>query len=183
MTNSSDATEDVIIRRLNVSEVEELKAIRLRALSTDRMSFASTSEKESKYDENQWTDFARRAAESSQMVVLVAKPPTGPFVGMVGSFLEGNVSHVWGMWVDPGYRNRGLGGKLLDAILAQIEAVHPKLEVKLGVVSSSEAARQLYRTRGFEETGHTEPLEHTPSVIWYEMVLRRPGQTGVTGAD
>ncbi len=172
MSESSISSAGIVIRRVEDSEKDSLKALRLRALSTDRMSFASTFEKESKFEDQQWETLTRRAAKSAEMVVLVAQPRGGPMVGMVGSFREGNVTHVWGMWVEPEYRRLGLGGRLLDAILSQIDASDPANEVKLGVVSSSEGARRLYVSRGFEETGHTEPLEHSPTVIWYEMVRR-----------
>ena len=62
---------------------EALKALRLRSLSTDPMSFASTFEEESKGEEEKWTEFGHRAAMSSEMVVLVAEPVGGPLVGMV----------------------------------------------------------------------------------------------------
>ncbi len=175
MANESVSSTGIVIRRVQEAEKDAFKALRLRALAADRMSFASTFEKESKYGDPQWQNLTRRAATSTEMVVLVAQPRDGPFVGMVGSFAEGNVTHVWGMWVEPEYRKLGLGGKLLDAILSEIDASHPANEVKLGVVSSSTAARRLYANRGFTETGHTEPLEHTPSVNWYEMVRRRSG--------
>jgi ribosomal protein S18 acetylase RimI-like enzyme len=165
----------VEIRRLKASEKDAYKELRLRALSTDRMSFASTFEKESKGDEKRWGEFAHHAATSSETVVLVAQQVGGQLVGMVGSYLEGEDTHVWGMWVDPGYRNLGLGGKLLDAILTSIESTHPTTQIKLGVVPSSESALRLYRSRGFVDTGHTEPLEHTPSIVWHEMIRRPPG--------
>jgi ribosomal protein S18 acetylase RimI-like enzyme len=174
MSPEKNAPSTAKIRRLKASEKDEYKELRLRALLTDRMSFGSSFEKESKSTDEKWADMAQRGASSPETEVLVAQQPDGAFVGMVGSYTKGDVSYVWGMWVDPGHRNRGLGGKLLDAILQSIESSHPTTSIKLGVVLSPEAAVRLYRSRGFVETGHTEPLEHTPSVVWHEMIRRAP---------
>ena len=173
MITSGGASPDLTIRRLRESEAAAFRELRLRALSTDPMSFASTFEKESKGDEEKWRELAHRAASSTEMVVLVAQTSGGALVGMVGSFSTAESVHLWGMWVEPSYRDHGVGGRLLDAILSEIETSRPSAEVNLGVVESSGGAIRLYRSRGFVDTGHVEPLEHTPGVVWHEMIRRR----------
>ncbi|MCI4339244.1 MAG: GNAT family N-acetyltransferase [Thermoplasmata archaeon] len=139
------------------------------------MSFASTFDRESRDDGAKWTDWAHRGAVSPEMAVLVAEQINGPLIGMVGALSEEDVTHIYGMWVEPGHRNLGLGGKLLDAILAWVETSHPSSEVRLGVVPSSDSAVRLYRSRGFVPSGKVEPLPHTPGVVWHEMALLRKG--------
>ena len=57
------------------------------------------------------------------------------------------------MRVQPEYRGQGVGGALLDALIAWAVS-QPQIE-KLGlyVFSTSEAAIQLYRSRGFTQEG------------------------------
>jgi ribosomal protein S18 acetylase RimI-like enzyme len=161
------------IRRIVESEREALRALRLRSLATDPMSFGSTLEKESRDDDAKWTDWAGRGATSPDMAILVAEQENGTLVGMVGAFLHEQVMHLWGMWVDPGHRHLGLGGKLLDEILVWGETFHPTSEIRLSVVPSASSAARLYRSRGFVPTGKVEPLPHTPSVVSHEMVWSR----------
>ncbi|MFZ1023504.1 MAG: GNAT family N-acetyltransferase [Thermoplasmata archaeon] len=163
------------IRRIVESDRDALRALRLRSLTTDPMSFASTLEKESVDDDAKWTNWARRGALSPEMAVLVAELDNGALIGMVGAFWDGRVTHLYGMWVYPGHRRRGLGGKLLDEILAWGETSHPTSEIHLGVVPLSDSAVRLYRSRGFMPTGKVEPLPHTPRVVWQEMVRPRKG--------
>jgi ribosomal protein S18 acetylase RimI-like enzyme len=145
------------------------------------MSFASTFDQESKDDGEKWISWTHRGSTSPEMAVLVAELVHGPLIGMVGAFSEGDVTHIYGMWVEPGHRNLGLGGKLLDAILAWVETSHPSSEIRLGVVPSSDSAVRLYRSRGFLPSGKVEPLSHTPEVVWHEMVRVREGPNRSAG--
>jgi GNAT superfamily N-acetyltransferase len=155
------------------SESKALRDLRLEALSMDPMSFNSTFEKESQGDELRWTEWARRSATSHEMAVFVAQPKDGPLVGMAGGFSEEGTTYVFGMWVHPNFRKLGLGTQLLDTVLGWADTSHPSADVKLGTVRSSLVAGRLYRSRGFVETGRTEPLSHTPGTVWHEMIRRR----------
>jgi ribosomal protein S18 acetylase RimI-like enzyme len=175
MSADPRADPKIVIRRIVESDSDALRELRLRALSTDPMSFGSTFKKESESDAAKWTGWAVRGATSPEMAVLVAERTPGTLIGMVGGVWEENVSHVYGMWVEPLYRKLGLGGKLLDAILAWVDQSYPSSEVRLGVVPSSASAVRLYRSRGFVASGKVEPLPHTPAVVWHEMVRPKSG--------
>ena len=170
MRADSRPESEFAVRRVVESEAEALSKLRLRALTTDPLSFASTYEKESQYDREGWSAWARRGATSSEMAILIAQRSDGRLVGMVGALAEENVLHLYGMWVDPDHRRAGLGARLLDAILAWAETSHPSLEIRLGVVPLTGSAMRLYQRRGFVDTGKVEPLPHAPEVVWHEMV-------------
>jgi RimJ/RimL family protein N-acetyltransferase len=60
-----------------------------------------------------------------------------------------------GMGVEPGYRHRGIGKALLGAALAWAEQQMFLEWIDLGVFSENAAARALYRSFSFIETGRT----------------------------
>jgi ribosomal protein S18 acetylase RimI-like enzyme len=84
--------------------------------------------------------------------------------------LEGTV-HLFGMWVDPEFRGRGIGRGLLDEALRWIQRSHRGRAVLLDVNPRQVAAVHLYESRGFRRTGNSSPLGHTPGERVVEMAL------------
>ena len=80
----------------------------------------------------------------------------GEIVGMAGFLGREGVKDVhkgylWGMYVQPGARNAGVGRKLAEAV---IDYARQHVEVlQLDVVSENKAARRLYASLGFVEYG------------------------------
>jgi ribosomal protein S18 acetylase RimI-like enzyme len=63
---------------------------------------------------------------------------------------------VWGMWVAPEARGRGLGQSILRTLLEHAEQLGRT--VLLHVTAGNDGARRLYEANGFEPTGEWEPL-------------------------
>ena len=83
-------------------------------------------------------------------------------------------AHLWGMYVRPGYRRRGLGARLVRAALEHAERLSGVDCVELGVSSAAPEARRLYETLGFRTWG-TEPdaLRHEGRIATqHHMVVR-----------
>lgn len=57
------------------------------------------------------------------------------------------------MYVDPECRRRGVGGALLDAVIAHARSLTGLRQLKLGVNATNGAARALYESRGFALIG------------------------------
>jgi ribosomal protein S18 acetylase RimI-like enzyme len=172
MADPEGPEESVRIRRVRESDLLAFRELRLRALAADPMAFGSTYHRESEYEHARWDDLVRRGAESPTEATWVSEFKDGSFVGMIGAFHAEQVFHVWGMWVDPEYRGRGVGGRLLDALLAWVRTADLFAEVRLSVAPTQVPALRLYRSRGFTPTGTVELLEHTPGAVACEMVLR-----------
>lgn len=69
--------------------------------------------------------------------------------------------HLWGMYVAPSHRHRGLGRALLDACIAHARSVPGVTAIHLGVTSASAEARRLYERAGFCVWGtQPEALRH-----------------------
>lgn len=69
---------------------------------------------------------------------------------------EKHKGHIYGVYVTPSHRGRGVGRELIAGILSNAEK-DPSLEqILLTVATGQEKARRLYRQFGFEVYG-TEP--------------------------
>ena len=84
----------------------------------------------------------------------------GGLVGMVGVYREPRLrlrhrAAIWGMYLRPSYRGRGLGAALLDTALVFAHDLGVR-QVHLSVQADHAAALGLYRSRGFLPWG-TEP--------------------------
>jgi len=161
----------VMIRRVNPSDWNEVKLLRLRALATDPMAFGSTFERESTYPDNLWAERAQRAAVAPDYATWVAVGTNDRLVGLVTVIPEADSLMVVAMWVEPEQRGSGLGGQLLDALLEWVRKAHPSTRVRLFVNPALGPAVRLYERRGFVFTGVEDPLPHSPSTAIKEMVL------------
>ena len=94
----------------------------------------------------------------------------GRAVGIAGAFDDNGTWHEISMWVDPAERGRGIGSRLLDAVVAFASARGAR-ELILGVTDGNVAARALYERYGFVDDGGTEQLRSNPSLMLREMRL------------
>ena len=140
------------IRRLGPADAGDYRAIRLAALQGDAAAFGSTYAAEVG---RSLSEFAQRLASS----VVCGAYADRVIVGMAGfkqyeGARERHKAFVWGTYVRPEARRRGMARALMEAVL---EAARGSVEqLTLAVVSDNAAALALYRGLGFEVYG-TEP--------------------------
>ena len=156
------------IRRLGSGDDVLLRDVRLRALEDAPYAFSSWHAREAALGDAFWT--ARVAAsEIARTGAIFAALDAGRSVGMAGGFLPDDAhadAVLWGMWVEPSARRRGIGRELLDAVASWArEAGAQRLRLALAQDEASRPAAALYRTLGFAQTGESEPLESNPSSI------------------
>lgn len=103
-------------------------------------------------------------------IAFVAAGADGRALGYGGMLPSGNEGEILNLAVHPDARRQGLGGALLDALLA--EAVRRGLAlVALEVRVSNLGAIALYRSRGFAVAGvrrrfYTAPVEDAYTMVW-----------------
>lgn len=140
------------IRRLGPTDRDVLRAVRLRALADAPSAFGSTLAGEQAYSDAEWD--GRLATPGS--VTFVAVAPGGRPVGMVTSVpdpADRRVADLFGMWVAPEVRRRGVGDALVRRLLAWAEEVDVEV-VRLCVTGGNDDAERLYRRHGFVRTGY-----------------------------
>jgi ribosomal protein S18 acetylase RimI-like enzyme len=166
------------IRRIRESDAPALRELRLSALRSDPLAFGSTEARESAYADEHWASWARRGAGDLQEATFVAEEPPGPLVGMIGIFSKDGHPQLWGMWVRPTHRGRGIGSRLVDTVLEWAGRAFPDVPVQLEVNPEQWDAVRIYRTRGFEFTGFEEPLGHHAPAIVRAMSRPAGGRAG-----
>ena len=107
--------------------------------------------------------------------------------GVIGfrRFTLENLRHkasLWGMYVAPEYRNRGLGSELLAAWLERAGKLRGLESVQLAVESGNRPARKLYANFGFErfalERRGLKIGNRYYDEVWMRMDLAKPGKSG-----
>jgi ribosomal protein S18 acetylase RimI-like enzyme len=164
----------VKIRRVVETEWKSFRDLRLRALKADPLAFGSNFRRENAYPPSRWRKWAEKGALGDESATFVAEGPARRLVGMAGVFTDRNKCHVWGMWVSPELRGRGLGRKLLDRVLSWARSTNAGREVHLDVNPAQSIAVRLYESRGFRPTGRTSSLGHHAPAIVPEMRRNPP---------
>ena len=140
----------IVIRQFVADEAATWRAIRLEALANAPEAFGQTLEHAQK-----------QLIDDFRQTVSGPFPPFAAFdgttaVGTAGfHILDGpKMSHrgvLWGMYVTPAYRGRGIGRNLIGAVIShargRVEQIH------LHVVTANTAACNLYRSMGFVAYG------------------------------
>jgi [ribosomal protein S18]-alanine N-acetyltransferase len=96
--------------------------------------------------------FASELARADRAYVVARSAADGEVVGYAGLAMLAGDGHVLGLAVRPGEQGRGLGARLLDALLGRAAAAEVA-GVTLEVRPSNRAALRLYRRVGFVAEG------------------------------
>jgi GNAT superfamily N-acetyltransferase len=157
----------VVVRELVEDDWEQLRDVRLAALSEAPHAFGSTYAREAAFTEEQW-----RGRILSRGVTFFSFLPGVPEpAGLSGVFTAEGVADLVSMWVRPSARGRGVGEALIEAAAgwARTRAYDT---LYLWVTESNAAARGLYERCGFTATGERQPLPSDPALS--EIQLSRP---------
>jgi len=144
----------MLVRRLTATDAMEYQTLRLAALSGDPTAFGSSFEEEASAS---LEAVAIRVAGSQDSAMFGAYEST-VLVGTVGVGRESMLklrhkSFIWGMYVAPGQRGRGIGTALLKAALSFTAASTGVTRVNLYVNAANIAAVSLYQSHGFVTYG------------------------------
>lgn len=141
-----------MIRRLGPEDAAAFADIRLEGLTRHPEAFGSDVETESAWPRERFEDRLTNSA-------MFGHEEDGVLLGVAGFYPESarKMHHrgaLWGMYVREQARGRGIGARLVEAVLAhardRVEQLH------LNVAVENTAARALYEQCGFRIYG-TEP--------------------------
>jgi len=170
---------EVHIRRLERADVDLYREIRLRALATDPMVFSSNHERESAFDDETWLD--RLCAPNVGIWGLF---DGARIIGMTGAYIPPDdlrSCHLWGSWLVPTYRGRGLSRQMYRVRIAWAR----RRELDQVIVShraSNLASKGANQRAGFSQTHRTPrtwPDGQTEDEVHYALSLV-DGQAGIT---
>ena len=142
-------TPVIAIRRLEASDAELYRAIRLESLRLNPEAYGSAFETE---DAQPLSAFAERLTQTH----LLGGSEADELLGIAGFLVEDgpkrrHKGHLWGVYVRPAARGKGVGRRLCEDV---IEIARGKVEIlRLTVTTTNEHARRLYSDLGFVEFG------------------------------
>lgn len=145
------------LRPFRPDEWQLYREVRLRALESDPKFFGSRYDDEKAKPDEFWQE---RLADPQCLVLAVFNE--SQLIGMTGAVVDredptGVTGKLWGSWIEPSWRNKGLSRKMYEARIAWAKA-HPtikKLVVshrKSNAVSKRANQRFDFRFTGAKET-------------------------------
>ena len=145
-----------VIRELRTSDVPAYVELRRRALLDVPLAFSASPE-----DDFVGSAEAVRAQlqRAPEWTIFGAWVPE--LAGVAGVFRDRRIkashkAHIWGVYVAPAHRGRGLGAQLLDAAVQHARVLPGVTWAQLSVSDSTPDARRVYERAGFTVWG-TEP--------------------------
>jgi RimJ/RimL family protein N-acetyltransferase len=149
------------IRRLTPEDASAFQALRLAALREEPAAFGSSFEEEANLPasviEGRLAPKADRGAfgafEDRELVGLVA-------LGREGMSKLAHKGLIWGMYVKPSQRGKGIARALLHEALFLARSVPGVVQVNLSVNASNTSAIRLYESAGFKGFGHEPGAMH-----------------------
>ena len=139
------------IRPLQPADAKTIRKLRLEALLDSPESFGSSYEEEREYPLKR---FKNRLESGCTLGAFHHEE----LVGMVTLMEEtrNKTRHkatIYAMYVRPAQRGQGIGKKLMIEAIKQAKRINGIEQIHLSVVTSNDAAKQLYLSLGFEIYG------------------------------
>ena len=154
------------VRRLTTEDTEIYRAVRLEGLRLHPEAFGASYETEAKVP---MEFFSARLSTSS----LFGAFDGDALLGIAGHFSSASLKErhkatLFGMYVREIARSRGVGRKLVEAVIA--DAATQFESIQLTVATANEGARRLYERCGFETYGG-EPRSLKVDGVYFDEAL------------
>jgi GNAT superfamily N-acetyltransferase len=166
---------DLTLRVAAADDWATYRDVRLAALKADPAVFGSRYEDELRRPETYWRqrvvleDGATFLAFDGDRCVGTA---TGaPWFDDHGADPLPGVLGLFGMWVRPDARGRGVGAALVEAVVG-FARDHGWSTIQLLVSEGAPVPRRLYERCGFVDTGERVPIRDEPGA-WVGVIMRR----------
>ena len=153
------------VRRLAPHEVTLHRELRLRALQDAPDSFGESPADTAAQPVAYWERLTRAVTGPADQVMFLAcegDDVIGVAYGLVDRE-RGDMGRVGGMWVDPAWRQRGVGRALLQEVVGWARSCGFR-RLGLWAPAHSPAAAALYSRAGFRATGARRPLPSNPTL-------------------
>lgn len=151
----------IIIAPLLENDWEKYKKIRLEALKISPTAFLNSYEDYLKFPDSKWQEDMRKSARKDGVFYLFALDKD-KVVGMNGAFWRNDkekinhVAEIFGVFVNPDYRGKGVGKKLMQGVIDEFKKNPQFKKIKLGVNADNIAAIKLYESCGLKVVGRLE---------------------------
>jgi RimJ/RimL family protein N-acetyltransferase len=129
---------------------QDYRDLRLESLKNEPIAFSSSYEEEQLTPENIW----RERIKNIWFVIEDDKP-----IGLAGIFRNNrlktnHVCEMFGVYVRKEYRGKGVGKRLIETVLTEIQNLKGIKIINVGVNPTQKAAKHLYNQYGFKTVAH-----------------------------
>ncbi len=164
---------EISIRIATPAAAEALFRLRLEALTAHPEAFAADVEMTKARGIQAWAELITQdiQAESGAIIIALAGEDLVGMTG-IGRGHWPKTRHsaiLWGVYVQPGWRGVHIGGAILDECISWSKA-HGIVVLKLGVVTTNQAAIRCYQRAGFTTYG-TDPQSNFVNGVYYDEYL------------
>ena len=160
------------LRPASLEDVERLKEIGVRGWETTYAGFVHEHNRKTYLSGGFWSiDRLRAVVADSRAINLVTETDGGVIIGFITTeSLDDGRYEVTRLYVDPGIRSKGVGGRLLQETFDQLRA-RGVSDVLVNVFGDNHAGRRFYERHGFEliEDTWTTVGDQTLSDVWYAL--------------
>lgn len=162
MTINADDIEIIVA---TPDDWQAAREIRLEGLLRDPQAFGSTYAESIGRTEDDWRTWVSRPGVT-MLLARADQDVVGIVGGLRGDDITGDATVAWvvSMYVTAGFRQRGLGRRLLQAILAHLERDPTLTRIILHVSHNQQPAQRLYTSLGFVPVGEEDG----------EIIMERP---------
>lgn len=140
--------------------------------------FSSSYQREHGRPDEFWDHLATQSEEATEGITVVGID-RDEWIALAGVFMQEDdrsSGYVWGMWVAPDARRRGIGRQMIEAIHDWAVGVRlASLRLSVSNAPESIPARRLYEDCGFQATGEVEEMASDPALRAYVMTLQLRG--------
>ena len=143
---------ELVLRLLAPTDWAAFREIRLAALRDAPEAFGSTAAEAQMLEEHEWR---RRLEQRTVFMAEAANQRVGLVAGIGGD--QPGEAELVSMWVAPAWRGRGVGDRLVEAVLGWA-AREGFTRVRLWVAKGNTPAERLYARHGFDATGRSQPM-------------------------
>ena len=157
--------DEVSVRALGGDDWQTYQQIRLAALQDAPEAFASSYEEERDYDEAFWR---LRVGRSARLIATVGDEPVG--IASVGQAREHDVAELFGMWVQPDWRGKGVAWALTQAAAQHAKGAGQRA-VKLWVSTDNGRAVAFFSSAGFRPADERRQMTNDADTEELAMLL------------
>ncbi|MDP2860736.1 MAG: GNAT family N-acetyltransferase [bacterium] len=150
MPNDEPEPNSISIISLTPDKWETYRDIRLKGLLEDPQAFARSYKEEVAFPQEKWL---QRASSPYGFMAFKNDIPLGTMGAFISGEPDNKVANIVGAFVSKDARRKGVGSKLLKAVLDKIKQESSVKTVKLSVNKSQTPAIELYEKFGFRIIG------------------------------
>lgn len=157
------------VKALPPERWREARELRLQALKTDPIAFGSSYEEEESLAEAEWQSRMKNA-----LFAVSDDKPVGTITYVFSDRVKTkHIARIFGVYVDPNYRGRGFGKKLLRNALELIQKNKGVVKIQLMVNQDQDAAVELYKDMGFVIVGQIKKEIKVGEQFYDELIMEK----------